>query len=160
MDNISCHNCIYASTDEAIESSHSKKFFGLILSGKSCVGDISVKESGKLKCFCSICGQKPNELSLSHDDDDAFSVPAVTLENVTQQLLKLVLNQKVKVTFIQKVLKSHYKYWFSGNTGRTSRSACSLSSSFESAIQPFQPWLQNSCAITVLPKLPGKNWMG
>lgn len=37
----------------------------------------------------------------------------------------------------------------SGNPGRTSRSACYLSSSFESAVQPFQPRLQNSCAITV-----------
>lgn len=64
-----------------------------------------------MKYFCSVCGQKPNELSLSHDDDDdALSVPAVTLENVTQQLLMLVLNKQVKVTFIQKILKSHYKY--------------------------------------------------
>lgn len=81
-----------------------------MVSGKSCIGDISVKESEELKCFCFVCGQKSNELSLSHDDDDALSVPAVTLKNVTQQLLKLVLNQQVKVTFIRKVLKSHYKY--------------------------------------------------
>lgn len=91
-DNVSCHSCIYASTDEADESSHSKLEFGLILSGKSCIGDISVKESVELKCFCSVCGQKLNEFSLSHDDDDALSVPAVTLENITKQLLKLILN--------------------------------------------------------------------
>lgn len=44
VDNVSCHSCIYASTDEAHESSHSKQVFGLILSGKSCIGGISVKE--------------------------------------------------------------------------------------------------------------------
>lgn len=64
-----------------------------------------------LFCMCT------NELSLSHDDDDALSVPAVTLENVTQQLLEFVLNQQVKVTFIQKILKSHYKYLFSASLG-------------------------------------------
>lgn len=137
-------------------------------SGKSRIGGISVKESGEVKCFCSVCGQKPNELSLSHDDDDALSVPAVTLENVTQQLLKLVLNQQVKVTFIQKILKSHYKYWFSASLGTLEE--------HQDLLATFLPVLNQQCspsnhgsktpaqsqwrAPALLPKLPGMNLMG
>lgn len=167
MDNVSCHSCIYPSTDEADESSHSKQVFGLILSGKSCIGDISVKESVELKCFCSVCGQKPSELSLSHDDDDALSVPAVTLENITQQLLKLVLNQQVKVTFIQRVFKSHYKYWFSASLGTLEEHQDLLAPLLPVLNQQYSPSNHGSKtpvqsqwqACTLLPKLPSKNLM-
>lgn len=152
------------------ESSHSKQVFDLILSGKSCIGDISVKESGESKCFCFLCGQKLNELSLSHDDDDddAFSVPAVTLENITQQLLKLVLNQQVKVTFIQKVLKSHYKYWFSASLGTLEEHQDLLAPVLPVLNQQYSPSNHGSKtpvqsqwqAHTLLPELPSENLMG
>lgn len=36
----------------------------------------------QMKCFCSVYGQKPNQLSLSYNDD-TFSVPAATSECYT-----------------------------------------------------------------------------
>jgi len=101
-----------------------------------------------------------NQLSLSCDDDTA-GAESVTLESDTQQLLRLDsfesggqgnLHPK---DFKQPVLI--LIFCKSGNTGGTSISAFYLSSSFESVMQPFQPWLQNSCPnlVTGTPELQG-----
>lgn len=85
-----------------------------MLSGKSSIGDPS---AWNVEMFWVCIGTKGDELSLLHNED-TLSVPAVTLENGTQRLLKRGgLSQQVKVTFIQKILKSQYLRWFSASLG-------------------------------------------
>lgn len=51
IDNVFCHSSVSAGTDEEDKSSHSKQGLGLILSGKSSIGDTSTRELGVVEMF-------------------------------------------------------------------------------------------------------------